>query len=131
MFEPEYVRERKKNPGIITNLAKSKADQRRREMLIETTIRAWYNVEPRRAEMIMKYLKDVTESEVNGGDYKNGQGYVSLRFPRDLIVSLRKVFQVHAPDLETYATTDDDIKFVCKRFPKLMPGGFKSRSRKD
>jgi len=133
--EPEYVKERKRlgthGKLVITNPGASHADLRRRTELIRATAQAWYNLNPRYAINMMNYLKNVTESEHSGGDYKNGEGYVSLRLPIDLYGSLRKVFAKHAPDMEAFGTDDVDIKILCKEFPKLMPGGFRSRSRKD
>ena len=127
--KPEYLK--KKTGGIITDLSKSKADQRRREYLIDATVRAWYNIDPKYATWMMAQLKELTDAEMKKGEYANGNGYVSLRLPRELFASLRKVFQTHASDMPAFATTDDDIKILCKVAPKLMPGGFKSGSRKE
>lgn len=129
---PESSKEKARVGGkIITNIAKSKADQRRREDLIEKTVQAWYNIRPQYAMAMCKYLADVTAVEHKNGEYKNGKGYVSLRLPRDLFITLRNVFKVHAPDMEAFGTSDDDIKILYKKFPKLMPGGFRPQSRKD
>lgn len=130
--KPEWLKERArlKSP-LLKTAAVAGAEYRQRRDLIKKTVQAWYNVNPAYAMKMCNDLREMAKVENPNGEYKNKQGYVSMRLPLDLFGSLRKVFQVFAPDQEGFATTDEDIKILYKEFPKLMPGGFRGRSRKD
>jgi hypothetical protein len=128
--KPDYVKAREGKP-LIRSLASSKADLRRRRDLIRQTVQAWYNLNPRYAKWMATFLKEITKVEHTGGKWRNGKGHCSLRLPRELFISLRKVFQIHAPDMEPFATDDLDIKILCEEFPNLMPTGNRGRIRKD
>lgn len=127
---PESTKARKGKPKLAS-LAVSKADLRRRTELIRATVMAWYNLNPRYARWMGNFLREITKVEHSGGKWRNGKGHCSLRLPRELMISLRKVFQVHAPDMEPFATDDLDIQILCQEFPKLMPTGYRGRIRKD
>lgn len=127
--KPEYSKGPKKAPKVHTR-AGSQADHKRRRELIRKTVMAWYSISPRHAKAMANYLREVTKVEHSGGAWRSGKGYVSLRLPRELYLSLRKVFSVHAPDMEPFATDDSDIQILYEEFPRLMPAGNRRRTRK-
>lgn len=128
--EPEHTKARKGKP-IIKLASASQADDKRRRNLIKQTVKAWYNISPRHARAMATFLREITKVEHTGGKWRSGKGYCSLRLPRELYLSLRKVFSVHAADMEPFGTNDTDIKILCEEFPNLMPTGFRPQRRKD
>ena len=127
---PEHSKARAGKP-IIKTVVGFRADLRRRRDLIRQTVMAWYNLDPKHARYMANFLREITKVEHSGGKWRNGQGHCSLRLPRELFISLRRVFQVHAPDMEPFATDDLDISILCEEFPNLMPTGNRGRRRKD
>ncbi len=113
--------ERTQGSRIISDLSKSSADRRMRERLIDVTIDTWYKVAPKRARWFAQQLTELAKVENPGGKYRNKQGYVQMRLPRELFVHLRRVFERCAPEMETFGTEDADIHYIRARFPQLMP----------
>lgn len=114
---PEGAKEQARVGHIIMSGGLNASLNVRRE-LIKKTVQAWYNKDPKHAKNMASFLAEYNKVDV-GVRKEHANAYTQIRLPSDLFYTLRHVFNVFAPDQETFGTFDDDIRMLMEEFPGL------------
>jgi len=94
---------------------------------MQDTIEAYARVSPASFREAVDYIKNITQVEVNGGVWKSGKGVCRLRLPSELFHSLRKVFNIFAPDEPPFGEDSSDIDLLIQVCPEMTREGANPR----
>lgn len=109
---------------FIPSLAAHRAERRERERLIQQTIDAWIEVDPKHARAASHFLHEI--SKVDHANMRTAAARraglrLKIRFPQDLFLLLRSTFEKFLPTQEPFAHDDSDWDLVYKLYPRFMP----------
>jgi hypothetical protein len=121
MRESESAREKERlGSGHVIMANGMKAEQNRRRFLIQKTVQAWKNINPKAAKAWAKGIKDLADVDT-GVRKEHANAYTKMRLPYHLFHSLRRVFEVYGKDMESFGTHDSDITLLQQEYPALVP----------